>query len=202
MSGTLSRRSRLAQRWRHFVGSTSPTLPIATAPAPLPHLHHLDAPRIDHYFWDEVLQLLNPEQQTVVRQYTCSELPDITLKLDGAYAAATEKRLQCEAKRWTYDFGGKTIRLSDAIDSVVSCLNRFKAVGDVAVNADPVHAGLPWAGIRLLLEVCLLYISSRDLRLITDNLYTGGGVRAPSDGGTCPWPSYLSLHRESTKGLF
>lgn len=32
-------------------------------------------------------------------------------------------------------------------------LDRLKQVGDIASNADPVHVGLPWAGIRVLLEV-------------------------------------------------
>jgi hypothetical protein len=35
----------------------------------------------------------------------------------------------------------------------VKWLDRFKQVGDVASNADPVHVGLPWAGIRVLLDV-------------------------------------------------
>jgi hypothetical protein len=33
-------------------------------------------------------------------------------------------------------------------------LDKFKQVGDVAVNFDPHHAALPWAGVRLMLEVC------------------------------------------------
>jgi len=46
------------------------------------------------------------------------------------------------------------MRLWDEADKVMLWLDRFKQVGDIAVNADPIHAGLPWAGIRLLLEVC------------------------------------------------
>ena len=45
------------------------------------------------------------------------------------------------------------MRLGDEADKVLLWLDRFKSVGDIAVNADPIHAGLPWAGIRLLLEV-------------------------------------------------
>lgn len=37
-------------------------------------------------------------------------------------------------------------------------LDRFKQVGDVASNADPVHVGLSWARIRLLLEVSIKLI--------------------------------------------
>src|SRR5271170_349505 len=53
-------------------------------------------------------------------------------------------------KRWTLTFRGHTIALRKEADKVV---DKFKQVGDIVVNADPIHAGLPWAGIRLLLEV-------------------------------------------------
>jgi len=29
----------------------------------------------------------------------------------------------------------------------------LKPVGDIAMNADPIHASLPWVGVCLLLEV-------------------------------------------------
>jgi hypothetical protein len=32
-------------------------------------------------------------------------------------------------------------------------LDRFKQIRDIVVNADPIRAGLPSVGIRLLLEV-------------------------------------------------
>lgn len=32
-------------------------------------------------------------------------------------------------------------------------LEKFKSVGDVVANVDPLHVGLPWAGIRAVLEV-------------------------------------------------
>lgn len=43
--------------------------------------------------------------------------------------------------------------LREEADKVLLWLDRLKQVGDITVNADPIHAGLPWAGIRLLLEV-------------------------------------------------
>jgi ankyrin repeat domain-containing protein 50 len=45
------------------------------------------------------------------------------------------------------------VRLAQEADKVLLWLDRFKSMGDIAVNADPIHTGLPWAGIRLLLEV-------------------------------------------------
>ena len=36
-------------------------------------------------------------------------------------------------------------------------IGKFKAIGDTITQYDPAHAALPWAGIRVLLSVRLLY---------------------------------------------
>ena len=33
-------------------------------------------------------------------------------------------------------------------------IGRFKEIGDIAIQYVPVHAALPWAGVRFLLQVC------------------------------------------------
>jgi hypothetical protein len=73
--------------------------------------------------------------------------------IQSAYDAAREKKRMCESKRWLFTFRGKDLVLRNEADKVVQWLDRFKTVGDVAANVDPMHIGLPWAGIRLLLEV-------------------------------------------------
>jgi len=35
----------------------------------------------------------------------------------------------------------------------VEWVKKFRDVGDVVVQYDPTHAALPWAGVRLLLQV-------------------------------------------------
>ncbi|KAL9049231.1 MAG: hypothetical protein Q9162_007326 [Coniocarpon cinnabarinum] len=154
MDGSSGRRSRLAEGLRR-VFDRSPARLTTPAPAPTSHQLHSDKPQIDQQFWDEVLRFLAPQHRAIVQQYTYNGVRDVTSALDGAYAAAVEKRKECEAKRWTYKFRGKTVQLSDAVDNVIAFLDRFKPVGDVAVNADPIHACLPWAGIRLILEVAV-----------------------------------------------
>ena len=78
---------------------------------------------------------------------------DIDFALEQALAAAKEKQRYCIEKRWTFTFMGRTVVMKEEADKVVGWLNRFTAAGDVVANVDPVHVGLPWAGIRLLLEV-------------------------------------------------
>lgn len=66
-----------------------------------------------------------------------------------------DKRKICEDKRWRFQQFGRTIELKETADKVLSWLQKFIAAGDIAVNVDPLHAGLPWAGIRLLAQVHL-----------------------------------------------
>lgn len=64
-----------------------------------------------------------------------------------------DKQKICEDKRWRFQQFGRTIELKETADKVLSWLQKFIAAGDIAVNVDPLHAGLPWAGIRLLAQV-------------------------------------------------
>ena len=139
----------------------------------------------------------------MIRQYTCHGSRDIASALDGAYAAATEKMEQCAATRWTFTLYGKTVGLADVVDSVLPSLDRFKAVGDVAVNADLMHVGLPWAGIRLILELRIsCTVDVQDVGFGGINKYTGDGLKIPSDGSTVPQSPNLSLCDESVEGAF
>ncbi|KAJ9218119.1 hypothetical protein DTO166G4_510 [Paecilomyces variotii] len=61
------------------------------------------------------------------------------------------KRDICKRKKWTFEFNGRTISLGEQAEKVIQWLDKIKAVGDVTVNVDPIHAGLPWAGVRMLL---------------------------------------------------
>ena len=45
--------------------------------------------------------------------------------------------------------------LFDQMNKVVQLLDKSKAMGDVIADVDSVHIGLPWAGIRAVLEACV-----------------------------------------------
>jgi hypothetical protein len=73
---------------------------------------------------------------------------------EALFKAAKAKQKICEDKRWNFEFRGCTVSLQDTAERVITLLEKFKKVGDVAATIDPVHAGLPWAGINFLLQVC------------------------------------------------
>ena len=68
---------------------------------------------------------------------------------------ATEgKKKRCIEKCWKYKrHNGDVVILRDVFEKMVGWVNKFKEVGDNAMQYDPAHAALPWAGIRLLLQI-------------------------------------------------
>ena len=51
--------------------------------------------------------------------------------------------------------GGKPIVVRDVLGKIANCIHKFREVGDNVVQYDPAHAALPWAAVRLLLQVRL-----------------------------------------------
>jgi len=49
----------------------------------------------------------------------------------------------------------------DLFGKIIKWIDLFKQVGDVAVQYDPVHAALPWAGVRFLLQVYDIQIETK-----------------------------------------
>jgi hypothetical protein len=61
---------------------------------------------------------------------------------------------QAADKAWSFKRpNGDKVNVRDVLTKVAKWLNHFKDVGDLAVQYDPAHAALPWAGFRLLLNV-------------------------------------------------
>lgn len=66
------------------------------------------------------------------------------------------KQNECEARRWRFEYRGRHIILRDLAQKIFKWVDTFKQVGDVVSSFDPVHAALPWAGVRFVLQVKLL----------------------------------------------
>lgn len=70
----------------------------------------------------------------------------------------------CLNKRWKIKgIGGREIILRDVCGKLLSWVNQFLSVVDVIVRYDPVHSSLPWAGIRLFLQVSKLIETAKVL---------------------------------------
>lgn len=81
--------------------------------------------------------------------------PNKLIILSELLELITTSKERCIEKRWRYKRkSGETIIFVDLFTKIAKWINVFKQVGDTAVQYDPVHAALPWAGVRFLLQVC------------------------------------------------
>ena len=78
---------------------------------------------------------------------------DVSTGLNGLLQLAAEKRRLSEEKAWKLHFGGRRIVIKDVANKIVSWLDSFKEVGDIVAQADPIHIGVPWSIISIVLSV-------------------------------------------------
>jgi len=67
---------------------------------------------------------------------------------------AMEAKKKNTASQWKLRLGSKEINVREKAEKLVGWIMKFKEVVDVAIQYDPVHAALPWAGVRFILTVC------------------------------------------------
>jgi hypothetical protein len=67
-------------------------------------------------------------------------------------------------RAWTIKWRGDDIVLRDVAMKIVQWVDKFKQIGDIAVQYDPGHAILPWAIFRFLLQVNSLTLSDWTIR--------------------------------------
>ena len=130
----------------------SPGQAIATASqTPTPDA---SAAKIGTSILADALEALSRDDRDVIRDLLPTDAISIDAAVEAAHGHAKELQRQCAHTRWSWQYKGRQIHLSDHMDKVLQLLDKVKSAGDIAVNADPIHAGLPWAGIRIILEVC------------------------------------------------
>lgn len=62
-----------------------------------------------------------------------------------------DKRQECVDREWRLDRSNGAVSVREVFGKMVAWINKFKEVGDIAIQYDPVHAALPWAAVRLVL---------------------------------------------------
>ncbi|KAH9235751.1 hypothetical protein K456DRAFT_1770986, partial [Colletotrichum gloeosporioides 23] len=102
--------------------------------------------------WAEAFNMLDDDLKTQIN-HTHNTKQDVLDKL----LATTEKARQgLTDKSWSYRRkNGEKVIVRDVLVKVTKWVNHFKGVVDVAVSYDPVHAALPWAGVRFLLDAAM-----------------------------------------------
>ena len=78
--------------------------------------------------------------------------------LKNVLGAAIDAKEGNIANQLKLKWGDKEINVRETTDRLVGWITKFKEIGDIAVQYDPVHAALPWAGVRFILLVNSHYI--------------------------------------------
>ena len=90
-------------------------------------------------------------------------LADTSPGVSGREMASNVDAVRCimngilkeKGQQWKVKFGGEEVVLRDVGMQILRWVDTFKEIGDTIVQYDPVHAALPWAGVRFLLQVDL-----------------------------------------------
>jgi hypothetical protein len=64
-----------------------------------------------------------------------------------------EKQRMSQERAWNITFGGRRIVLRDVAAKITTWLTSFKDIGDLISQADPVHIGIPWSAIKIVLSI-------------------------------------------------
>ena len=66
----------------------------------------------------------------------------------------SRKLNEMASRQWSIKWKGKPRQVRDQIDRIIKVVQIGKDFGSAAAGLDPIHAGLPWAGVCILLQVC------------------------------------------------
>lgn len=103
--------------------------------------------------WGLALEELSEENKEAMSHIPSDSKLEV---LQHLRTAAVKKQAECESNCWKFEINGRQIILRDVVGKIIAWIDKFKQIGDIVVSFDPVHAALPWAGIRFLLEVRLM----------------------------------------------
>ena len=100
--------------------------------------------------WGKALQTLTDTEKDELKSFR----EDRRTNVQGALDEAQAKRDVVLRKRWKFERSdGTVIILRDVFEKIVRWISKYASGMDVLANADPIHAGLPWAVVRFLLQV-------------------------------------------------
>lgn len=101
--------------------------------------------------WEKALETLPDEDKKQLRP----QRGETRARPSEVVRAVEVRKRDCEKKQWVLytNASGEKVLVRDTLNRVCDWLDKFKQVGDAAVQFDPSVAALPWMGVRLLLQV-------------------------------------------------
>ena len=114
----------------------------------------ISSPSRDEHLWNLAMNQLSEEDRQQVDFTETTKLD----ALQGIAEIVERKKDATLQKQWQIKRGSKEpIVIREKLMKILSSVNKFKEIGDVFVQYDPVHAAIPWAAVRFILQVRLPY---------------------------------------------
>jgi N-terminal domain of NWD NACHT-NTPase len=114
------------------------------------------APKED--LWERAYDKLREERASLVEDYErilkgSGNIPEGMDLKEQISAVVTANRKIMINKQWKFKWRNKPKKVRDQVDRIVGVVQAVQGIGPAVTSLDPVHAGLPWAGVCLLLPV-------------------------------------------------
>lgn len=109
---------------------------------------------------DVLKKIGGQERETIENLLRPTNTVDVNDALSQVHTCASDLQERCRRKNLTWTYKGRQVHLSEKVDKILQFVDKLKAVGDIIASVDPVHIGLPWAGVRGILEVRVSCITS------------------------------------------
>lgn len=87
-----------------------------------------------------------------ILQDDCPIPPGASAQEKLSIAVATKKSAMID-KEWMIRFKNQKIKIREQIHRIVKVVQTAQALGSAVASLDPLHAGLPWAGVCVILTV-------------------------------------------------
>ena len=102
--------------------------------------------------WDLALERLSDVDQRRIKNLR-SKSTSLNKEIDDVFKLLKSMQEECEEKFQNIPISGRHIIPRDYLAKIFHWLTQLKKVGDVVANIDPVHAALPWAVVRFIIQV-------------------------------------------------
>ena len=117
--------------------------------------------------WQEALEMLSKEMLHEIKKMGVGEPQSVSHQIDDLVKIAKTKQEECEKKFWRFHVGDHEIIIRDYAVKIVSWLQKTE---DIAIQFAPPQASLPWAAIKVVMQVRLSFLFCSRLQYIEESL--------------------------------
>jgi hypothetical protein len=107
--------------------------------------------------WDQAVENLRHGDSELFESYTRvlmgRDTPESACPDQQMLAVINQRLEQMKSRQLNIKLAGTSIRIREQIDRIVKVVSVVRDSGNTGAALDPVHAGLAWAGVCVLLTV-------------------------------------------------